>query len=50
MLQRIFFILVCAILLTACAGASQQAVTEITVEATDFTYPLCQSLFLPANP
>jgi len=38
MLQRIFFILVCAILLTACAGASQQAVTEITVEATDFTY------------
>lgn len=38
MLQRIFFILVCAILLTACAETSQQAVTEITVEATDFTY------------
>ena len=38
MAQEIFFILVCAILLTGCAGASQQPVTEITVEATDFTY------------
>ena len=48
MLQRIFFILVCAILLTACAGASQQAVTEITVEATDFTYDPV-SIIVPAG-
>ena len=38
MSQKIFFILVCAILLTGCAGASGQPSTEITVEATDFTY------------
>jgi len=38
MLQKICFILVCAILLTGCAGASGQPVTEITVEATDFSY------------
>jgi len=38
MSRKIFFILVCAILLAGCAGASQQPVTEITVEATDFTY------------
>jgi uncharacterized cupredoxin-like copper-binding protein len=38
MSQKIFFTLVCAILLTGCAGASGQPVTEITVEAADFTY------------
>ena len=38
MSRKICFILVCAILLAGCAGASQQPVTEITVEATDFTY------------
>ena len=38
MSRKICFILVCTILLTGCAGSSQQPVTEITVEATDFTY------------
>lgn len=38
MSQKILFILVCAILLTGCAGAPGQPFTEITVEATDFTY------------
>src|SRR5215207_11492385 len=38
MMQKMFFGLVCMILLTGCAGASQQPVTEITVEASDFTY------------
>jgi len=38
MSQKIFFILVCAILLAGCAGASGQPVTEIMVEATDFAY------------
>ena len=38
MSRKIFFILVCAILLAGCAGASGQPGTEITVEATDFTY------------
>jgi uncharacterized cupredoxin-like copper-binding protein len=38
MSQKICFILVCAILLAGCAGASGQPVTEITVEATDFAY------------
>ena len=37
-MQKMFFGLVCMILLTGCAGASQQPVTEITVEASDFTY------------
>ena len=37
MRQKIFLILVCAILLTGCAGNSQPT-TEITVEATDFAY------------
>jgi uncharacterized cupredoxin-like copper-binding protein len=48
MSQRIFFILVCTILLTGCAGASQQTVTEITVEATDFTYDP-GSIIVPAG-
>jgi len=48
MSQKIFFILVCAILLTGCAGASGQPVTEITVEAADFTYePM--SISVPAG-
>ena len=38
MSQKIFFSLVCAILLTGCTVAAQQPVTEITVEASDFTY------------
>ena len=38
MSKKIFFSLVCAILLAGCAGAPQQPVTEITVEAADFTY------------
>jgi len=48
MSQKIPFILVCAILLMGCAGASQQPVTEITVEAADFTYePM--SITVPAG-
>ena len=38
MLRKTFFVFVLAILMTGCAGASQAAVTEITVEATDFAY------------
>ena len=49
MAQEIFFILVCAILLAGCAGTSQQSVTEITVEATDFTYDPV-SITVPAGP
>lgn len=37
MSRTIFFILIPIVLLTACAGASQPT-SEITVEATDFTY------------
>ena len=48
MSQKIFLILVCAILLTGCAGASQQPVTEITVEATDFAYS-SPSITVPAG-
>ena len=38
MSRKIFFTLVCAILLAGCARASGQPSTEITVEAADFTY------------
>jgi len=37
MSQKIFFALVLAVLLTACAGTSQPA-TDIMLEAKDFTY------------
>ena len=48
MSQKIFFTLVCAILLTGCAGASGQPLTEITVEAADFTYDPV-SITVPAS-
>ena len=48
MAQKIFFILICPVLLMGCAGASQQTVTEITVEATDFTYDPV-SITIPAG-
>jgi uncharacterized cupredoxin-like copper-binding protein len=48
MTQKIFFSLVCTILLAGCAAVSQQPVTEITVEASDFNYfPL--SITVPAG-
>ena len=48
MSKKIFFSLVCAILLAGCAGAPQQPVTEITLEAADFTYePM--SITVPAG-
>ena len=48
MSRKIFFSLVCAVLLAGCAGASGQPVTEITVEATDFTYDPV-SITIPAG-
>ena len=48
MSQKIFFAVACTILLTGCSVASQQPVTGITVEATDFSYdPL--SITVPAG-
>ena len=37
-MRKTFLVFVLAILITGCAGASQAAVTEITVDATDFAY------------
>jgi len=37
MIRKTFFTLICAVLLTACAGTSQPS-TEITLEETDFAY------------
>ena len=38
MMRKIFISLTCTILLAGCAAATQQPVTKITVEASDFTY------------
>jgi uncharacterized cupredoxin-like copper-binding protein len=38
MKQKIFFSVACTLLLAGCATASQQPVTKITVEASDFAY------------
>ena len=47
MLQKIFLILVVAIVLTGCAGTSQPT-TEILLEATDFAYS-SPSITVPAG-
>ena len=48
MLRKTFFVFVLAILLTGCAGASQVATPEITVDATDFAYSP-ESITVPAG-